>query len=128
MYQSQASHQLGCEVALLRAECGASREGDAFGAVDYVAVAIGAHERGVARGLDVLRDLIQGEVPRDFLPALGSGCAVLRRFHAAWRTRQLHRSGAFRAEATFVDRAVRIPLYLQQLHAATAVLARVGDQ
>src|SRR5690349_22749837 len=35
--------------SLLRAERGASREGDAFGAIDCVAVAVGGHERGVPR-------------------------------------------------------------------------------
>src|SRR2546422_8540439 len=47
VYQSQAPHQLGGEVALLGAERGASREGDAFGAVDSVAVAIRRDESRV---------------------------------------------------------------------------------
>src|SRR2546422_10639470 len=47
VYQSQAPHQLGGEVALLRAERGASREGDAFGAVDGVAVAVRRDESRV---------------------------------------------------------------------------------
>jgi len=83
VYQSQAPHQLGGEVAFLRAECSASREGDAFGAVDDVAVSIRGDERCVARSLDVLRDLPQDEVPRDALPAVRAGRAVLRRFDAA---------------------------------------------
>src|SRR5450759_3006636 len=69
MYQSQAAHQLGGEVAFLRAECGATREGDAFGAVDGVAVSVRGHEGGVARGLDVLGDLAHDEIPGHALPA-----------------------------------------------------------
>src|SRR6266849_1262998 len=97
MYQSQATHQLGGEVAFLRAECGASREGDAFGAIDDIAVAVRGDERGVARRLDVLRDLVQDEVPRDALPAARAGCAVLRRLDPTRRGRQLHRRRALRA-------------------------------
>src|SRR5437868_6928190 len=48
MNQSQTAHQLGGEVTLLRAECSASREGDAFGAIDGVPVAVGGDEGRVA--------------------------------------------------------------------------------
>src|SRR6266852_5279105 len=128
MDQSQASHQLGGEVTFLRAECGASREGDAFGAVDRVATGIRRHECGVARRLDVLRDLVQHEIPRHALPAGRPRGAVLRRPDTAWRARQLHRSCPLGTEATFVDSAVRVPLDLQKLDAAIALLTRVGDQ
>src|SRR5450756_1183052 len=128
MYQSQAPHQLGGEVAFLRAECGATREGDAFGAVDGVAVSVRGHEGGVARGLDVLGDLAHDEIPGHALPAPRARGAILRRFDAAGRDRKLHRGRALWAQAAFVDRAVGIALDLEQLHAAVRVLARIRDQ
>src|SRR6202165_6022060 len=85
VYQSQAPHHLGGEVAFLRAECGASREGDAFGAVDGVAVSIRGDEGRVARSLDVLSDLRQREIPGYGRPSRGAGGAVLRVRHAARR-------------------------------------------
>src|SRR5450759_2946642 len=128
MYQSQAPHQLGGEVAFLRAECGATREGDAFGAVDGVAVSVRGDEGGVARGLDVLGDLAHDEIPGHALPARRARGAILRRFDTAGRDRQLHRGRALWAQAAFVDRAVGIAFDLEQLHAAIAVLAGVRDQ
>src|SRR5882762_2761173 len=103
MNQSQPAHQLGGEVAFLRAECGASREGDAFGAVDDVAVSICGDERGITRRFDVLRDLPEGEIPRDGLPALRPSRTILGRFDAAWRGGQLHCGRALGAQAAFVD-------------------------
>src|SRR6266851_3339010 len=128
MYQSQAPHQLGGEIALLRAERGSSGESDALGPVDRVAVAVRGHKRRVARGLDVLGDLVQYEVPRDALPAGRARGTVLGRLDAARRDRKLHRSRAFRTQAALVDRAVGIALDLKQLDAAVGVLAGVGDQ
>src|SRR5712692_5834670 len=122
MYQSQAPHQLGGEVAFLRAECGATREGDAFGAVDGVAVSIRGDERGVARRLDVLGDLVQDEVPGDALPADRPRGTVLGRLDAARRDRELHCSRALGAQAAFVDGAVGVTLDLKQLRAAVGVL------
>src|SRR6266550_879936 len=128
MYQSQATHQLGGEVAFLRAECGASREGDAFGAVDDVAVSVRGDERGITRTLHVLRDLPEGEVPRDGLPGVRSSRAILWRFDAARRGGQLHRRRTLRAEAAFVDWAVGVAFDLEELHRAIALLAGVGDE
>src|SRR5260370_40862667 len=127
MYQSQAAHQLGGEIALLRAERGSSGEGDALCPVDRVAVAVRGHKRRVARCLDVLGDLVQHEVPRDTLPAGRAGGTVLGRLDAARRDRTLHRSRAFRTQPALVDRAVGITLDLKQLDAAVGVLAGVVE-
>src|SRR5260370_39824952 len=103
MNQSQAAHQLGGEVALLRAECGASGEGDAFTPVDRVAVAVGGHEGRIPRRLYVLRDPVQHEIPGNALPAGSAGSAVLGRGDAPRRDRELHGGRAPGAHAARVD-------------------------
>src|SRR5438552_5593074 len=128
MDQSQAAHQLGGEVALLRAERGASAEGDPLAPVHGAAIAVGGDERGVPGRLHVVCDLVEHEVPRDALPAGCTRGPVLRRLDAAWRDGELHRGRTLRTEASLVDRAVRVALDLQQLRGAVALLPRVGDQ
>src|SRR5947209_16722258 len=115
MYQSQAPHQLGGEVAFLRAERRASGEGDAFAAVDRVAIAVSGHERGVPGRFDVLRDLVEDEVPRDVLPRGRARGSVLGRFDPPRRNGQLHRGGALGTESSLVDGAVGVALDLKEL-------------
>src|SRR6267143_958335 len=128
MDQSQGPHQLGGEVALLRAERGASGEGDPLAPVHSAAVAVGGDERGVPGGLHVVCDLVEHEVPRDALPAGRARGPVLRRFDTAWRDGELHRGRTLRTEPSLVDRAVRVALDLQQLRGPVALLPGVGDQ
>src|SRR2546421_9907525 len=128
MDQSQAAHQLGGEVALLRAERGASGEGDPLAPVHGAAIAVGGDERGVPGRLDVVGDLVEHEVPRDALPAGCTRGPVLRRLDAAWRDGELHRGRTLRTEPSLVDRAVRVALDLQQLRGAVALLPGVGDE
>src|SRR5207249_7568952 len=93
-----------------------------------VSVAVLGDERVVARGLQVLRELVEHEVPRLLFPPRAARRAIEGFRDAPGARRELHRRRPFRAEAALVDRAVGVALDLQQLRLAVGSLLRVRDE
>src|SRR5205814_2924323 len=105
VHQAECAHHLRGEVTLFTREGGAASEGDALGSVDDVAIGVLRDERVVARRLDVLRDLVEHEVPWLLFPLRAARRSVHRLLDATRARRELHRARALRTEPSLVDRA-----------------------
>src|SRR5207249_7143224 len=128
MHDAERPHHLRSEVTLFATECGAAGEGDPLGAIHDVPRGVLRHERVVAGRLQVLRELVEHEVPGLLFPLRAARRSVEGLLDPARARRELHRGRTLRAEASLVDRAVGIALDLQQLRLAVRVLLRVGDE
>src|SRR5207245_1588188 len=84
-------------------------------AIHRAALSVGGHEGIVASLLDAVRDLIDGSIPRDVVPMVGSWPADLRLQETAAIHDVLLQRGAFGAERAAVDGMIGIALHVDYL-------------
>src|SRR3954468_8276705 len=127
MYDAQAPHELCGEVPLLRRERGAPGERDSLRAVDDVSVGVLRDEAVVARRLDVLRELVEHEVPALLFPLGAAGRPIHRFLDTPGGCGELHGRRTLRTEPALVHRTVGVAFDLQQLGLAVYLFG-VGDE